>query len=83
VSVVADSDERGPRHLAACQLDRVAASAQMFGDALPMVSLDQDDAVLHGASRAAASSQLARERVEGVAPRAQSVNHRHRLAVPA
>jgi len=55
----------------------------MFGDALPMVSLDQDDAVLHGASRAAASSQLARERVEGVATRAQSVNHRHDLAVPA
>src|SRR5215475_8616994 len=71
--------------LSSGELDGVPEGAQLLGDALPVIALDLDDAVLHGAARAAETLELGGERVEGGAARAQTVNHRDDLAaaIPA
>src|SRR5215813_6080794 len=66
--------------LSSGELDGMPEGAQLLGDALPVIALDLDDAVFHGAARAAEALELGGERVEGGAARAQAVNHRDDLA---
>src|SRR4029450_4433460 len=66
--------------LSSGELDGVAKGAQLLGNALPMIALDLDDAVLHGAARSAEALELGGEGVEGGAARAGGVDHRDDLA---
>src|SRR5499433_1789448 len=66
--------------LSSGELDGMPEGAQLLGDALAVITLDLDDAVLHGAARAAEALELGGERVQGGAARAQAVNHRDDLA---
>src|SRR4029450_13348977 len=66
--------------LSSGELDGVAEGAQLLGNALPMIALDLDDAVLHGAARSAEALELGGERVQGGAARAETVDHRDDLA---
>src|SRR5262252_6727036 len=66
--------------LSSGELDGMSEGAQLLGDTLPVVALDLDDAVLHGAARAAEALELGGECVERGAARGQAVNHRDDLA---
>src|SRR4030095_6508925 len=67
--------------LATRLLDRVAEGAEVLGDALAVVALDLDGAVLHGA--AGAAEPLERSGAPLDLTDGQASDHGHDLAIPA